>query len=335
MSDVLAYYLFDGDVATHLDRGVELMKKNNFEEAIVQFENVLRLNPHERHARWNRAVSLLALGDYVRGLPEHESAWEIYDWHALGQFKGNIDRILELPIWHGERCRLLVYHEMGFGDAIMLLRFLAELVNRCERVTLVVVPELVSLMQGYGADVIDYVPPISDFDARVTFFNSIFTMGYFKDTIPSAPYIKADFKFDGGRMGIAWSGHSRKELDLNTFLSQLDMGDFDLYALQKTETREKIYVPAVDRNVFPLQSRDFKDTADLIMTMDCIVTVDTAAAHLAGAMGHPNTHLLLPYCRDWRWWHKDVWYPTINIYLQDDIDVWSVPFARLNSVLRK
>ena len=335
MSEELVAYLFDDDISQYLDRGVGLMRKNNFAEAIVQFDHVLKLNPRERYARWNRAVSLLALGDYVRGLPEHESAWEIYDWHALGQFKGNIDRILELPVWHGERCRLLVYHEMGFGDAIMLLRFLSELVNRCESVTLVVVPELVSLMHGYGADVIDYVPSISDFDARVTFFNSIFTMGYFKDTIPSASYIKADFKFSGGRMGIAWSGNSRKELDLNILLSQLDVDGFDFYALQKTEIKEKIYVPVVDRNVFPLQSINFKETADLMMTLDCIVTVDTAAAHLAGAMGHPNTHLLLPYFRDWRWWHKDVWYPTINIYLQDDSGDWSKPFARLNTELRK
>lgn len=326
---------FDPDkfaIAEYLDRGCALFQQNRLSEAIIEFEEVLKLDPDERYARWNRALALLSLGDYGKGWPEHDWAWKLYDWRALGQVKGNIDRIEELPVWRGGRCRLIVYHEMGFGDAIMLLRFLPELVRRCQSVTLVVRPELVSLMRGHGASVVETVPQdLSKFDARVTFFQSIATMGYTKETIPNKPYIKSNFKFSGGRMGIAWSGNSRKEFDLTLFLLHLNIDCFDLYALQKGGTD---YIPAFDKNIIPLQSVDFKETTELMMTLDCIVTIDTVAAHLAGAMGHPSVHLLLPFLRDWRWWHKDVWYPTVNIYPQENPGDWSVPFQRVNAALK-
>lgn len=312
----------------HLDFGCNLIQQNHFADAIIEFDITLKLDPKNRYARWNRALALLSLGDYSNGLPEHESAWEIYDWRALGQFKGNVDCILELPVWMGERCKLLVYHEMGFGDAIMLLRFLPEIVKRCETVTLVVRSELVSLMQGYGADVIDYIPQISGFDARVTFFNSVHTMGHSLATIPSSPYIKADFNFNDKFkfMGITWSGNARKELDINSFLSMLER---DGYTLQSLQDPMQSYF-----GVGALTTTDFLDTSKLISGMDCIVTVDTAAAHLAGAMGHPNTHLLLPFFCDWRWWSKSIWYPSINIYRQETAGDWSIPFARLNAALK-
>ena len=59
--------------------------------------------------------------------------------------------------------------------------------------------------------------------------------------------------------------------------------------------------------------------------MDAIVTVDTAAAHLAGAMGHPSVHLVLPFLSDWRWHHTELWYPTIKTYRQRPPDDWTAP----------
>lgn len=314
-------------VADRVDRGCYFMQQNRYVEAVAEFDVALAINPTERYARWNRCIAMLSLGDYVRGLPEHDCAWDLFDWRALGPVQGNVDRVFRLPIWRAERCHLLVYHEMGMGDAIMLMRFLPELVERCDSVTLIVRPELVSLMQGYGANVVGAVPEdMSKFDARVTFFNIIWTLGHMLQTIPSAPYIKADFKFTGGKIGIAWSGNSRMEFTLQTFLSQLDTSGFKLFALQKT--------PVIPAEIIPLPTEwNFKDTAGLMSELDVIVTVDTAAAHLAGAMGHPNAHLVLPYLRDWRWWNKDVWYPTLNIYPQETPSSWDAPFTKLNAVL--
>ena len=147
-------------------------------------------------------------------------------------------------------------------------------------------------------------------------------------TIPAAPYIAADFHRDGGRIGIAWSGNSRKELQLGDFLSRLDTRGFELFALQPTDI--------LDPGIVPLSAMDFADTAKLIERMDHIVTVDTAVAHLAGAMGRaPSQHLIVPYLRDWRWWHKSAWYPSINIYPQDNPDDWTTPFACVNEAIHR
>jgi len=335
MSETTVAFLFDDDASQYLERGCDFMRQNRFAEAITEFEDVLKLEPKNRHARWNRAVALLSLGDYIRGMPEHESAWELYDWRALGQVKGNVDRIFALPLWRGEWCRLIVYHEMGFGDAIMLLRFLPDLVSSCESVTLVVRPELVSLMQGRGATIVGSIPQdMSLYEKRVTFFNAVHTMGYSLKTIPKRPYIFPKFWEYGWKqkIGIAWSGSSRKEFTLDSFLSMLDVGDREIYALQLVDMEES--TGRIERIVYPLRSKDFRETVDLIARMDHVATVDTAAAHLAGAMGHPSVHLILPFMRDWRWHHADVWYPTIKIYPQPTPEDWATPFARLNEALK-
>jgi hypothetical protein len=322
------------DVEERLDRGVALMKQNRFAEGIVEFEEVLKIDPTNFYAKWDRCWGLLSLGDYTNGMPNHDSAWERPFDHGLGS---------TLPVWQGERCRLICYDNMGFGDGILTLRFLPEIVRRCESVTLVAKPELVSLMRGHGANVVDRVPEDgSIFDAHVSMFNSIHIMGYTRETIPNKPYIKVDFKFSGGKMGIAWSGTTRKELDLFAFLSRLDTRGFELYSLQKTcggthSVPEGSALVLGQAGITPspreLQVNDFKETAELMAILDCIITVDTAAANLAGAIGHPNAHVVMPYFRDWRWWYKDVWYPTLKIYPQYDANNWDGPFVRMNEAI--
>ena len=78
---------------------------------------------------------------------------------------------------------------------------------------------------------------------------------------------------------------------------------------------------------------DFADVRRRIEKMDAIVSVDTAAIHLAGAMGHPSAHLLLPFVSDWRWWRTELWYPTLKTYRQENQINWSGPFAKLNEAL--
>jgi hypothetical protein len=314
-------------VAHHVDCGIALMRCNRHIQALLEFDTVLQIEPTNRYARWNRALALLSMGEYAKGMPEHDWAWEIYDWRALGPVKGNVDRILALPEWKGEKCNLIVYHEMGFGDAIMCLRFLPDLVKRCEHVTLVVRPELVSLMKDHGANVVSSVPGVMEgYDARVTFFNAIWIAGWCH-CIPSKPYIPVDLSVDGtNKMGVVWSGNSQKNFTLNSFLSRLDTSSFELYALQLGHVPDGY-------GVRPLESKSFKETAELMGTMDVIVSVDTAAAHLAGAIGHPNAHVVIPYIRDWRWWNKDIWYPTLSIYPQDDPGDWDTPFNQVNEAI--
>ena len=108
-------------------------------------------------------------------------------------------------------------------------------------------------------------------------------------------------------------------------MSKLKHEGFEVHSLQLGPTTDGVY---------PLSSRDFADTVELIEAMDHIVTIDSAPAHLAGAMGHPSVHLLLPFFSDWRWWHTQVWYPTIKTYKQVSVGDWDLPFTKLNEALR-
>src|SRR5690348_713840 len=182
-------FAFDSSfaIADFLDLGVSLMMSNRHEEAIVQFDYVLGFDSCNRYARWNKCLSLLSLGRYDEGWLEHDWAWTLFDWRALGPVKGNVDRLFDIPLWTGGRDNVVFYHEMGFGDAIMLMRFIPQLVAMCKSVTLIVRPELVSLMRGRGAKVLGSIPEdVSMFNSRATLFNSV-GIGKLHKEIPNDP----------------------------------------------------------------------------------------------------------------------------------------------------
>lgn len=324
---------FSDDYIAHelLENGVALLRQNKFDEAINAFDENLNLTPNDAYAHWNKSIALLSIGDYEKGFVEHDWGWRLFDWTGSGPISTieERDRLRQLPIWHGEdisRDRLLVYHELGFGDAIMALRYLQELKRRADYVTLVVPPSLMRLVKQFNVDVIDSLPiDISGYDYRLPFFGVLSALHQTLDNIPRQPYIDAKFLGNQNKIGIAWSGRTQTMFSLEYFLSMFDHNGYSLYSLQLASDTDDIE---------PLHSVDFVDTVELISNMDHVVTVDTAVAHLAGAMGHPSTHLLLPYMMDWRWWNAEVWYPTIKTYHQETADDWSIPFARVNAALK-
>jgi ADP-heptose:LPS heptosyltransferase len=82
---------------------------------------------------------------------------------------------------------------------------------------------------------------------------------------------------------------------------------------------------------------DFADTAAAISALDFVVSVDTAAAHLAGALGKP-VWVLLPHVADWRWLldrGDSPWYPTARLYRQDKPGDWRGPLERVAAGLRR
>jgi len=319
--------------AKHLDNGVAFLRKNEFRRAIIEFDSALNLSPSDPYAHWNKATALLSIGDYANGFTEHDWGWRLFDWRGFGPVGDDIDRLKnQLPMWHGEDIsdqRLLVYHELGFGDAIMALRYLSELKCRAEYITLIISSPLVKLAKQFDIEVIEKLPDnLGEYDFRLPLFGVMSALNQTLDNIPREPYIFANWKQrDWNKVGISWSGRTQTMFSLESFLSMLNRDRFELYSLQLTT-----FSP--HHGVVPLKAQDFIDTIKMIEQLDHIVTVDTAVAHLAGAMGHPSTHLLLPFMMDWRWWHSEVWYPTIKIYHQDKEDDWLTPFARLNEALK-
>ena len=316
----------------YLHHGIEHFRRNEFAAAIANFDMALRYRPDDNYARYNRSTALLSLGDYSRGFPEYEVAWRLFHWRGFGPVKQDIDRISHLPVWKGEHhVRVLVYHEMGFGDAIMAMRYLPEL-NRRADITLVIDPCLARLARGFNVEVEAKVPnDVREYDFRLPFFGVMAALGETEDTIPSEPYLLCK-KATGphgpveNRVGIAWMGRTQTSFTLERFLQLADLSGFKLFSL--------LPGPMPDPVEPLLPGCDFADVADRIACMDHIVSVDTAAVHLAGAMGHRSAHLLLPYLSDWRWHRTELWYPQLKTYRQPTPDDWTTPFAQLNEALR-
>ncbi|MBT1509452.1 tetratricopeptide repeat protein [Bradyrhizobium sp. SRL28] len=315
----------------YVHRGIAHFNANQFDHAIVNFDAALKIDPNEPYARYNRATALLSLGDYARGFPEYEVAWRLFHWRGFGPVGNDIDRITALPLWQGERAtRLLVYHELGHGDAIMAMRFLDEISARADA-TLVIDRALVRTAKSFAVEVTDRVPDdLTGYDCRLPLFAVMGVLGINADNIPAAPYLGSQLPAAvnaSDKIGIAWCGRTQTMFTLERFLQLADLDGFDLYSLQPGTI--------ANERVDPLPpGADFEDVANRIEAMDHIVSVDTAAAHLAGAMGHPSAHLLLPYLSDWRWHHVERWYPTLKTYRQSDANDWSAPFARINEALR-
>lgn len=235
------------------------------------------------------------------------------------------------PEWRGEPVAgksVLVWVEQGFGDQIQMARFAAGLKARgAARVTLGCRPHLAHLFSTLaGADAVVPVAvrtsvSVADHDYWSRYFSLPELLGVTLETLPAAPYLAAPADRraqwasagDGARVGLAWqaspTGFNAANKGLPRDLAQrlLDRGAI---SLQPEDTG----------------ARDFADTAAIIETLDLVISIDSAVAHLAGAMGKP-CWTLLPYMRcDWRWLRDRAdtpWYPTMVLYRQTRPGDWS------------
>lgn len=314
----------------HLRRGIAAMRRNVFREAVAHFETALTYDPDDPYAHWNRGTSLLSLGDYIEGFKELEWRWRVWPWWDYGEVGRYLPRIRdELPKWNGESLsgkRLLFYNEMGYGDCIQQLRYVPVLQGLGAEVTLLVEPPLQRLAQTLTYAMTELPPNISFFDYRCSSFGVMQALAQKVEDIPRSPYLPSDWRASGGgKLGLAWSGRTQTEFTITQLLSCIPHG-YEVQSLQPGH---------VSSFVRPLPPGDFLDTLHVIEEMDHVVTVDTAVAHLAGGMGHPSVHVLIPYSSDWRWHFGNAWYPTLKLYRQTKPGNWAEPFAMLSANLRR
>jgi hypothetical protein len=229
-----------------------------------------------------------------------------------------------VELWRGDPGTLALLHEWGLGDTIMMLRYLP-LLSPLNEVTLIVPSPLVGLARQFGCEIIDQMSePFFDY------YLPIMSLPLISDQIPPAPYltVSAESKrlwhqSNGRHLGIAWSGdpkHSRdatRSIALEMFLTLLPTG----YTLHSLQTNDQI--EALANGVTVHQFDGFADVAALMMNMDMLIMVDTACVNLAGAIGHPNAHVLIDYDHDWRWHRAKEWYPTLHVHKQARRGDWS------------
>jgi tetratricopeptide (TPR) repeat protein len=293
----------------------------------AEAESVLRraveMDPENSEQHFNFSLELLKHGKYAEGFREYEWRWKRGAGH-------NTPRGYSQPFWRGEDVRgktVLVYHEQGLGDTLQMLRYVPMLVERGAKVVLEVQAELKTLVAdglGAGVTVLATGEALPEFDWHVGTMSLPVGFGTTMESVPAAVPLRDVRKRDGvRRVGLAWAGnvhHARdreRSLELAWLKPVLDVAGVEWVALQVGSAVTQMAEVDVPFDV-PLL-RDFSMTADVLETVDLVIAVDSAAAHLAATQGVP-TWLLLPYVADWRWGEPgvvaSVWYSSVRVFRQ-------------------
>jgi tetratricopeptide (TPR) repeat protein len=321
------------------NRASVLQELGRFDEALATYDRAAAIAPDYAEAQMNRALLLLLTGDFARGWPAYEWRRKLPSWVERGFTQGE---------WSGQEIagkRLLLHAEQGFGDTIQFARYAALAAMRGADVLLEVQPPLAPLLCGpCGARVVaagrDQLP---SFDLHCPLLSLPHLFATTPATIPGGiPYIVAPadriaawaprLPADGMRVGLAWSGHPDNVRDHERSIPFARLAPLIGVPCTRFVSLQKD-IRAADADDFrrcgdiidlSAELHDFADTAAIIAQLDLVITVDTAVAHLAGAMGKP-LWLLLPRVPDFRWLldrTTSPWYPTARLFRKGQVDTW-------------
>lgn len=307
-------------------------------EALPRYDLALRLDPASAITHTNRGLSLEALGRLEEAWMEAEWRYSIPTAASLYPYR------YTKPKWQGESLQgrtLLVHREQGLGDVIQYLRFLALLQHLDGRVRFECPPALLPLVSPQlGLEAIPaQAHPVPDglFDCYVPLLSLPHVLNFSAAELPTTcPYLASSPSAPGGfstrwgnglKIGLVWSGSAfdrARNATLADFLPLLRL-NARLVSLQKN-VPESEQRQLAEHGIESVGSafRHFGDTRDAILALDAVVTVDTAVAHLAGALAKPAWLLLNePAAVRWRLQCADSpWYPTMRIRRRRDGADW-------------
>jgi tetratricopeptide (TPR) repeat protein len=347
-----ALQLAPDDAQLLTNRAVALRRLDRPHEAVLSARGALASRPNFSEARFVESVARLTLGDFS-GWRGYEARWSVGLLAAQR-------RSFEAPLWLGEqsldRKTILLHAEQGYGDTLQFVRYAPALAGRGATVFLEIQPELKRLLAPLPgvAAVIARGAPLPPFDFHCPLLSLPLALAATPATIPAdVPYIapagdhvahwRQRLPQQRPRVGLAWSGERSHDNDLNrslrleTLLPVLDLADISFVSLQHEVRDEDAPLLRQRDNVLQLgqQFRDFADTAAVLASLDAVISVDTAVAHLAGAMAKP-LFLLLPFAADFRWLRErqdSPWYPTARLCRQPAFGDWAIVIDTLRQDL--
>ncbi|HZU38673.1 MAG TPA: tetratricopeptide repeat protein [Gemmataceae bacterium] len=324
-------------------------------EAETAFQLAVWLAPEAAGLHWNRSLFWLQKGDFERGWMEYEWRWK----KPTAPVYGRRPRTFAQPRWDGGRLegkRVLLYMEQGLGDMLQFIRY-ARLVHERGGLVLIECPAFLTPLLATCPGVDQTVAEgsaLPAFDVQAPLLSLPGLCGTTLETVPAeVPYLfppqervmhwrerlaeyvsNAEYK-----VGIVWQGNPHHRWDhhrsvpLERFAPLARVPGVRLFSVQHghgTEQLQHTRLPIV-----PLEVGDFQQTACILKNLDLVVTVDTATAHLAGALGVP-TWILLSAISDWRWLFDrsdSPWYPTVRLFRQTHVDDWTPVFRRVARAL--
>ncbi len=335
--------------------GVLLACLKREDEAERCYRTAISLDPEYANARFNLSYLLLRQGNFAEG-------WACFETRPWAR---DLAAKIDCPRWRGEPLAgksLLIWYEAGYGDMIQFCRYLALLkAEGASRITLVCHPALQPLLATLaGVDAVfaaGHDVPMHGHD----YWSYPLSMPYLRrtdiDSIPAAiPYLYAapdriarwapHLPTDGFRIGLVWKGSPAYENDAERSLPTLDLlaplgtvAGVHFVSLQKGAGEDEARSPPPNLPLVHLGSdiADFADTAAIVAQLDLVVCVDTAVAHLAGALGRPCWVLLADYKTDWRWLttrSDSPWYPQgMRLFRQRRAGDWAAVVEEIRAAL--
>jgi tetratricopeptide (TPR) repeat protein len=335
----------------HTNLGSAYKEQGRLEEAIACYDYALWLQPDAASTHWNRSLARLQQGDYERGWAEYEWRW---------RRKRARRRPFSQPAWDGaplEGRTMLLYMEQGLGDMIHFIRY-APLVKERGGSVVVECPDILLRLFAGMAGIDQLVAEGSElppFDVHAPLMSLPCLLGTRLDTVPAdVPYLAVPAElverwrgwlagYVTYKVGIVWQGNPHHKWDryrsvrLADFAPIAAVPGVELISLQKGDAADALRSHHRSFRVTELpapqdpESGTFAETAAVMKNLDLIVTVDTAVAHLAGALALP-VWVALSTIVDWRWQLERAdtpWYPTMRLFRQETLGKWGPVFARM------
>lgn len=338
------------DARRHL--GNAFFYSGKFDEGLRQLRRALEMDPQDIEARLGIAFARLLFGQLREG-------WALYECRLN---KPSIfARTYSEPIWTGEDIRgkrILIHSEQGLGDSLQFVRYVSMVAARGAKVVLEVQPELLRLLSNLKPpeQVITAGESYAPVSWRCPMLSLPRVFGTELSTIPSlVPYLSPDpqetdvwsdrlARPGHFKIGLAWAGspqHPRnreRSIPFSLLLPLFHLPQVSVWSLQKGAAAQEARAFRTKVEMGDLAScRDLAEIAAAIMALDLVICVDTAVAHLAGALGKP-VWILLTHVPDWRWFlHREdsPWYTTAKLFRQPMPGAWEPVITRVASELEK
>ena len=327
--------------------GQAMIDQGRLEEGLQYCDAALAFDPDHLYARLGRARANFLAGRYAAAWPDYRWRRRRKTWRAPNVTGRE---------WSGQDLdgqSILLYSEQGLGDVIQFARYAPLVARRGARVVVYVLPRLVRLLQRLP-DVSEVVPsdrpgPPSDWVCSLIELPRVLQIDpeadstscpYLPTHTPPKPLLPPTRQF---RVGLVWAGNPKNDRDrhrscrLDEFAPLIDLPDTDFVSFQvgpRAAELEKSGWRGLIRDAGKALA-PFETTADALAEVDLVLTVDTAMAHLAGALGL-RVWLLLPFAPDWRWQLGRIdtpWYPTMRLFRQPAPNAWAGAFREIRREL--
>ncbi|WP_109481000.1 tetratricopeptide repeat-containing glycosyltransferase family protein [Paraburkholderia sp. C35] len=331
-----------------------------YAEAEHCYRQTLASHPDFADARFNLGILLLMLGRLDEAWPHAEARY------SPQRHQKHVPPPSGTPQWQGEPLEgksLVLWHEQGYGDCVQFARYAPLLKARGVRHLTLMCPEplkpLMTTLDGVD-QVCTHTSEIGPSDYWAYPMSMPLQFGTTLDTMPaSLPYLQALPERiarwrvrlgtqPGIRIGLVWKGFAENAHDATRSLPGLaplaplwDVPGANFFSLQKGQGEDEAAAPPAGQPIVNLGSdiTDFADTAAIIAQLDLLITVDTAAAHVAGALGKPCWLMLPRDWTDWRWLLErddSPWYPGVmRLFRQSDSRDWPDVAERMAQTLRQ